>query len=385
MENRRRFTSDDVDHLSKNLYMRYLNPSKKVGHAVIMKDREGKREFLQYHIPQGSAGTPEFLPLKDIEEIVRNGQIRYRALTLDNIPMFASRFIDGDVDDKPFQIACFSPRGKRKKPFWGDESVPPLFQPNNTGDGKWEADEEHIDVQQQALSQPVLYKGGRTLEIEPESVREREAIIKRIPDQNTVMGQSAKITYEFFRLSWGVELPVAMKTIIDHAIDADFEDHFEGFYRPEWVHAEPFVLTPMSIDPQRKDNLGAAPKWANVEMMVLTHVVMWFALNCPAAVEKIKTHFRMLLNSVLIEKINYLVSIEDHGHQVRLFQRFSPFKTDPVFRKPTDLTQATAVVHSMLNGIPPVSTLSLFTKKRPLSTSGEVEQSESKHARIEPN
>lgn len=154
-----------------------------------------------------------------------------------------------------------------------------------------------------------------------------------------------------------------MDRIFQRAIDARWEHYFENHYRPEWVHAEPFTLTPMSIDPQRRDNLGAAPKWANTEMMVLSHIVVWFAKHCPDAIEKITPLFRMLPATELIDKINYEVSIEEQGHIVRMFQIINPLKKGPVFRKPTDLTQATAVVNSMLCGIPPISStgLTFFT------------------------
>lgn len=376
MDTRAKFTRTDVDSLSINLHNRYLTPSNKVAHAVIIQDDQGDKEILQYDIPTGSHGTPQFLPLLNIEEIEHEGRARYRAQTLDGISMFATRYIDGDVDGRPFQIACFSPKSdSQQEPNWGSDSVPALFRPQEDVSAEESTDDDH----------PVRVKGDRELTVEPASVRARTGM-RRNPDQNEVMGESAKDAYDYFYRIWTDKLTPEMKAIFRRAIHAPLLELFQSQYRPEWVHAEPFSLTPTTIDPQRQDNLGAAPKWANNEMMVLSHIVKWFAYNCPTAIEKIKPHFRMLLDSELIEKINYEVSIEEQGHIVRLFQIINPLKQHPIFRKPTDLTQATAVVHAMVNDTPPASKMRLFKPvKRDISeVEGAEEKKDEKRAKIEP-
>lgn len=346
----REFSSRDVDFLSQNENARYLNSSKKVGHAVIVKDKEGSEVALQYRIPAGTEReTPEFRPLNNIEEIERFGMTRYRANTPNGTQMFATRFEEGEFDGEQLRIWNFSPSLKGKEPFFGSEKELTLFKPEALEDEDVKAELAEIYKKGQQT------KGGRELLIDPPSVKARDGIKTRNPDQNTVMGESAKDAYEAFLENWEDELTPEIKEVFKRSVEAPLRDVFKGQHRPEWLHAEGHSLTPMGMDPQRKDNLGAAPKWANTEMMILERVVKWFALNRPEAKETIRPYFEMLFDSELIKKIYFNVTIEEQNHIFKLSQEINPLKKWPLFRKPTDLAQETAIVFSMLHGIDPVS------------------------------
>lgn len=350
----REYNAKDFNHLLENEHMRYLANSKKIGHAVILKNSAGEEVALQYPISQTEDAATQVRPLKEIESIDRFNLRRFRAKTPNNTVMYATRFIDLEVgaseDSKldPAQIACFSPK-KGAEPFWGGkEEETPLFK-TKISKGKAK------DLKAELKEIKPTFKGGTALAIEGESVKLRDAIKTRKPDQNTVMGESAKDAYAVFLDSMMDELHPDMKERLKRAVEAPLRDAFYSNYRPEWLHAEGFSLTPMSKNPQRKDNLGAAPKWANTEMMVLERVAKWYALNRPHAFVKIKPHFEMLLDSELVKKINFEVTIQEKERFIKLLQTINPFKKHHLFRKASDIAQGVAISRHLLEDTTPLS------------------------------
>src|SRR3990167_4957148 len=330
------FTAKDFDHLSSNEYARYLGNSDKVGHAVIIKNEQGEEIALQYNIPQGTEkSTPTIRPLINIEAIERYGLHRFRATTpTHGTKMYAKRFIDFELTDEkytstPMQIACFSPSTSEQEPFWGGkEKETPLFREDLAPKNKEELDKEIQEIKEKTGNK---IKAGNELIIDHESVRARDNIKTRTPDQNTVMGgESARDTYEYFLETWQEELHPEMIKVLQRAVKAPLREAFKSNYRPEWLHAEGFGLTPTEKNPQVAENLGAAPKWANTEMMVLERIAKWFALNRPKASIRIKPLFEMLLDSELIKKIEFSVNIEEEGQFIKFLQTINPFKQYPL-------------------------------------------------------
>ena len=167
--------------------------------------------------------------------------------------------------------------------------------------------------------------------------------------------ESARDAYEAFLDTYTDELSSGMKEALKRSADAPLRDAFYSNYRPEWLHAEGFSLTPINKDPQRKDNLGSAPKWANTEMMVLERLAKWFALNRPESYVSIKPYFEMLLDSELIRHIDFQVTVKEKENWIKFLQEINPFKKWPLFSKPTDISQLTGVTYNLLNGASPVS------------------------------
>ncbi|MDX1901481.1 MAG: trypsin-like peptidase domain-containing protein [Gammaproteobacteria bacterium] len=350
--NTRIFSESDFEHLADNEHLRYMDNSKKVGHALIFKNENGEEIALQYAIPfDANKNNPIVRPLENIQSIERFGKHRFLARTPSHTPMYATRYIDVELtEDKhtnSARIACFSPLPKSStdkgypEPFWGGADS------NATKD---------------LLSHK--HKGGRELTIDPASVKFRDENQKK-RDQNKVMDdQSAKDAYEEFLDSFGKKLHADIKERLLRAIKApcyypqkrpiSFKKLMASNHRPEWLHAEGHGLTPLSIDPQRQDNLGAGPKWANTEMMILERIAKWFALNSPETFVKIKPEFEMLLESNLIKKIHFEVTLEEKNRFVKLLQDINPFEKNPIFRKPSDLAQGTAIIHHFLNGSQPI-------------------------------
>lgn len=370
----RGFTSADTDKMSENEYFRYDvryrkpgMPPKKIAHAVLVGDTA-----LQFAIPPGEKEeTPVIRPLEDIEEFVSFGAPRLRAHTPNGTQMFATRYVNGEFDGEPWRLACFSPPPENKTlPFWGSEKEVPLLRKNMKEKEKKELQKELAEIfaankaankERLGREETSLIKGGTELVIDPDSVQIRDGISTRIPDQNTVMGESAKEAYEHFLEKYEEVLSEEMKMVLARAKDAhlkyqpgDKPSH-SSQYRPEWGHLEGFSLTPRSKDPQVKENLGAMPKWANTEMMVAERTIKWTALHRPEAVETIKAEFKMLLDSELVDKIKYVAKIEENGHTFALHQNINPLKQWPVFTQPTDTMQTIAISHFMLDEAPVAS------------------------------
>jgi len=373
------FTARDYEFLAENENLRYYTNSKsgQVGHAVIIKNEQGEKVALQYAIPaEENGGAPKVVPLKNIEEIVRFGLTRYRAATLDNKIVYAKRYLRAKVGDgqkeEEIDIAYFSESEKYgKEPFWGNNDKPlvynldintekksneaeknqtlPLFRNNLSKKSKEELKKEIEEI-------GVKIKGGEKLVIDHESVRVRDKNKKRTPTQNKVMdNESAKDTYAAFFEEMTKELSPEMNEILKRAINAPLMNAFYSNYRPEWLHGEGFSLTPIDKDPQRKDNLGAAPKWANTQMMVLERIVKWFALNRPNSYLTLKPHFEMLLNSELIKHIHFEVTVKEKEKWMQFIQDINPFKKWPVFSKASDVAQGTAITYNILNNVAPIS------------------------------
>src|SRR3990167_3332766 len=259
------FSADDFAHLSKNENWRYLNNSTNIGHAVIKKTDLGKIA-RQYPIPQSNSNhSPHVLPLQDIEAIERFGQVRFKAKAEDGTNMYAKRVLDIEYQEgdhqETLQIACFSPTHDEQEPFWGGGDNIAIFRDDLT-------EEEKQDLNKELQELPQVTKGGQELAIDHASVKYRDANRTRTPDQNTVMGRSAVNEFEELYDSRKDEWSNDMKTVLTRAISAPLRDQFKSNYRPEWCHREGFSLTPINLNPQRENNLGAAPKWANTEMMV---------------------------------------------------------------------------------------------------------------------
>lgn len=350
------FTAHDFSFLAENEHFRYAPNSQKVGHAVITKE-DNKTVALQYDLPQGNNEEPPTVrPLINIEAIQPyRGMHRFRAQTPDgHTPMYGKRSIYGKVgeegDEDPMQIVCFSPSPEEgKQPFYGSIKETPLFSNKLSKSAKKELEKDLAEIEQ-------VSKGGAELTVDHASVPQRDLIKTRIPDQNTVMGESARDAYEHFFDKMSDELHPDMKARLKRAFEADLKDNFfKNSYRPEWLHLYGWSLMPMDKDPQKKENLGAAPKWANTQMMILERTIKWFALNAPESLLTIQPKFEMLLDSELVKHIDFSVRVKIKERYVELMQKIDPFLAYPLFAKASDLAQGVAITYNILNQVDPVS------------------------------
>ena len=346
------FTYADFSYLSKNENNRYAANSSKVAHAVITRDTDGSKIATQYRLPEGDEpDTPVVCQITDIQEIEREGMIRYQARGFDGRKWYSKRSehaevrLEGDEAITAVDIAYFSEDDESDDgPFCGS----------------------HVAIQRflssHAESSAKIVKGGHDMVVDPVSVLQRDSDRNRIVSQNKIMGtsqkgkgKSARDVYEDFFCSMKETLSSDMLRILERAFSADIKISPENQYRPEWLHAYGFSLTPISENPQHRGNLGAAGKWVNTEMMILERIAKWFALNQNASTQiTIKTLFEMLCSSDLIDRLHFEVNIEFQSRLFRFIQDLDAFKESPVFRKASDLAQATGISYSMLHAAAPL-------------------------------
>lgn len=351
------FTANDFKQLAANEHARYMPNAKKIGHAVILKDGDNTLAY-QYPIPIDNTdpAMPQLRPLLKIEEFEPfRGMTRYRAESPNGTKMYAKRFIFGELgkDDATttIQIACFSPTNKagNQLPFWGSTKETPVFS-------SVLSEKMQKDLKKELSEIKPVFKGGDIQEVQHTSVPKRDLIATRNPTQNKVMGESARDAYESFFDTMSDELNPEMKARLKRAFQADIKGGlFINSYRPEWLHLYGWSLTPIDENPQTKDNLGAGPKWANTQMMVLERIVKWFALNSPESLLTIQPKFDMLLDSDLIKHIDFNVKIQIKNKYVKLMQSIDPFLAYPMFPKASDLAQGAAITYDLLNKVKPVS------------------------------
>ncbi len=326
------------------MYYRFIRNSDVIGNAVIFS--KGNQVLAhQYEMPDAT-NAPTWKPLQNITPIQRFGREVYQAQTLNGNIVYASRSYNfTDENKNKYTFIPFSPPPpRRKEPFWGNTKPIPITKKPVQDKGK-----------------SIL--GNRELEVDPDSVLIRSSVSRRKPTQNEVMGMSAKGAYEFFYEDWADKLTPDMRQIFERAINADLRNPMESNYRPEWLHAEGFSLTPVWIDPQREDNLGSGPKWANTAMMVLERVAKWYALNCPESFISIKPKFEMLFKTDLIETIDFNVRVGFEDRFLRFMQHIEPLTQKyPVFPKASDIAQITGISQSILSDKPPAVVSVIPTK-----------------------
>lgn len=252
------FNASSFSELNQNENWRYATNSSKVGHALIFstKDKQKPSKYaLQYDLPFNTSTQPQVRPLLNIKATVPfHGIERYEASTPDGTKMYAKRFTSGHVkegsEEEDFEINYFSPSEKKDKPpFWGSVKKTPLFDPAISSEIKQDFIKELEEIK--------LVTKEDAMQIEHTSVAIRDKIKTRIPDQNTVMGESARDAYEHFFNSLSEELHPEMRSRLKRAFSAQLKDHFnKNNFRPEWLHRKGFSLTPMTMNPQLKTIWG---------------------------------------------------------------------------------------------------------------------------------
>lgn len=356
------FTEEDFTNSLKDPYYRFIRNSSKIGHAVILKSPSGDLIAMQYKLPENTnQSEPKICELSNIEMIRRYNMTRFRAIDEDGKTYYAKRYNHGHFTDefdetKSIDFAYFSEEEEAdKEPFWGSSDKPLVrFSTNLQTDLQRDFDNEIADI-------PNVTKGGYDLEIEPDSVNYRDENPRRNPDQNTVMGESARDHYEHIYNTYEDVMSEELKKVFKRAFLADIRKSPENQFRPEWLHAYGHGLTPKTINPQVKTNLGAGGKWVNTEMMILERMAKWFAQHqndSAKTIIRLNSFLSMLLDSEIIDWLRFTVEFEQpitDGQKriLKFIQELDPFKKYPLFRKSSDLAQATGLTYALLHDTQP--------------------------------
>ncbi len=118
----------------------------------------------------------------------------------------------------------------------------------------------------------------------------------------------------------------------------------------EWLHCLAFSLSPQSFNPQTMTNLAVGTKWINTQMMVLESVAKHFVIRYPGAVSVIPT-FNMLLDTDIVEKIEYVVKIQKDNREVMIHDSIKALALPNRSNYPsvTDSIQTIRVVDCLLS------------------------------------
>lgn len=374
------FTKESFVHLSHNEHARFMRNSNKVGHALILSIDNDPTAF-QFDPPTGRRIPtlnaydiiPDVRPLVNIHETTKtvdytsvnlNEKIpAYQAMRLEaNTPhgtrMRAARYVDVQVSQEGVshegRIVFFSPVPEGYPDWWGNQ---PHYLP------LWsdELDEDDLKELEEEISESDgVYKGGQKVEIFTPDVYKREANKNRGKDQNTVMDkQNAVGAYEDALGNHKEQMSYLAEAAFTKMIHAPIVKHvsnregIEGNYRPEWLHAYGRGLTAVKVDPQKKENLGAYPKWANTEMMVTERLAKWYAMNRPTAHYFMRPLFNMMMNTEVIKDIHYFVRVEENGITLTTHQYINHLIAFPMFRKASDIAQLVMIAQAITNGKAP--------------------------------
>lgn len=354
----REFDSEDQALLSQNEHFRFMPSSQVVAHALVTKAADGKIIAQQFTAPgSNNPEDPQVKQVTDIEIFIDPfGARRARAKTTDGTDMISKRSVDVETTDEhgkavKHELLLFSPKSShiwRGDVFWGSNPTqrPPLFKPSLSKAHQKELDKEMKEAKDST-------RGGE-LDIVHHDVPLRENQVRK-PSQNDVMKRSAIDSYEEFYDEYQDELSDDMKFIFKKSIDA--RDHVRTFGmksqpRPEWCHALGFGLTPLDQNPQRSDNLAAAPKWLNTKMMTTERAIKWHAMNRPGSDLHLSCQFKMIPHSDILEEGTITGSLKEGDREVKLSQHLNPHQKYPVYSKPTDLAQTTLIAHHLLTDKP---------------------------------
>jgi len=337
-----KFSVKNFSWLANDRYARYPESSAHNAHALICKDSAGQEVAYQYNVPHSikNNNNPKILPLINIEKIKTiDNKIIYQATTENNFPMFSVNFNDFSYAEssvvKEFRIVFFAPNlGK-------------IF-------------DQILINHEKTTNLELDYKGGRELSLDPDSIRVRShKSSTRRPSQNQVMGRSANQEYIKFLDENTKKINQQTKNILYKSIIAKQDNLNQNFF-PEWLHIEGFALTDLSINPQRKDNLAAGPRWANSQMSILERIAIWFALNRQDNLVKITPHFTMLSDSEIVQKINVAVEITEENKKIKISQEINPLAEFPILNSAVDLAQTIAIFDRLFAGVKPISEQQVF-------------------------
>ncbi|NBV28032.1 serine protease [bacterium] len=381
------FEEEDYNELMKDLYYRTLPNPDKGSAALLIKKPDGTTLAYQYRPPYQEGKVisvvdsklkcivPEFRPIATVVETHASGVVRHRCTSPGGSRYIGRKSLDLYIQTPEYgstyaELISFSPQPNNSFVYRGSKKPESIFIVP-------EDKHERKDLVKDFKESATVVKGGRSLNIDPPSIAFRKEFKRRKPDQNGVMKGSAVNAYSDFLDQYHEALEPQVKKMIKESIEAPLKDPFLSCKRTEWLHLYGFGLTPQSFNPQVRANLGAAPKWANTEMMVSEYILQWLGQHAHkrqlANIEmSITPYFEMILDTDIVKHINYETVMKFNGRLVKTFQSINPFAPTP-YRKKCDVAYGALFIARILNGemaLNPIEVSSGFSKK---STSCEQE------------
>jgi large subunit ribosomal protein L28 len=390
-------TRASYEKLHHDPYWRTLNNPDKTSSAFIFKSKAGQVIARQYFPPadedagtcSGDDLTPKeadaddssrprktvisaFRPISSMRQVEPfPGVERYRAVTPKGTELIGRRSLqmkatteEGDVTGR---LYTFSPVPKGDV-WWGAPGEPEHIIKDLKG-------EDLEEVMQDMREAGANVKGGAELDVDLASVAYRKSIKNRRPDQNTVMGDSAKNATEAFLEQFEDILDEKVIKKLRQSIEAPLRGLFKSNYRPEWLHLYGFGLTPKKLQPQTELNLGAAPKWCNTEMMIAEYIGQFLAeLASEEGIDtvnvKILPVFHMFFDSDIVRHIEFKMKVEMGEREVEIEQQINPLG-NALFKKKVDVAVGSVAVAKILNGEEPDREIEVDIHRKGIVASNE--------------
>lgn len=364
------FTSAHYTKLCENEYFRYIPNSDVIGHALVGPDGR----VTQFALPDNSPGlvAPLIGELSQLTQFDLPNNKKTVLGFVDQTPMISRRQYSISVayeQEDPISYT-FYPLSPKKNPLT-QQDRPIIY---DTARVKRFQDTDA--ARQEIENIPKHRKTGIELQIRNEDLPVRMAQ-RRALDQNTVMGRHhlarARQTVRRQR-NEEMDIPVPrtasrnavtemhdflehyrdilsddMIRILERSVSAPFNSSEAGQARGEWLHRDGHNLHPLSIDPQRADNLGAAEKRYNTEMMIGERSVQFFSLNLPHSRSKIKCDFDMLLDSDVIDMIHFVSCMQVADFTFKITQHIDVFQKEPQCVKASDLASLIGILFCLMH------------------------------------
>lgn len=374
------FEEADFNLCAHNEFGRYALPnSKEIAHALVFEKPDGTLWAEQYQIQDPvtlSSYSSTVCKLTDIQKIdspassspifvAKNdaGKTFIGKRTHHRIDRIKETSTSETYSERIMDVVYFSENE--------DDEQDEFFSTASSG-----ADpKKFFDQTASRKAEAALRKGGIRVKLNHRDILEREKSTNRGISQNRVMGEakpelkikdwSAVKECEAHAQKHQKELSQAFFDHLMRSAKANIWKHAESQERYEWLHAYGFTLAPKDRDPQVAENLGAAPKWANTEMMVLERIAKWFTLTLKDQGEtSIRAIFSMLPHSEIIRKIHYELQINHENYQTYFVEDIYPLQEYPLLHKASDLAQSIGILHAQMTHEAPISTSMVTSVKR---------------------
>ena len=163
------------------------------------------------------------------------------------------------------------------------------------------------------------YEKDSTVSIRHADIARRNAMKKNRRSQKKVMKCSANDELDAFSKENHEQLSPDSKNHISAGLK-----HNEM----EWLHRSAYSLTPLTNNPQRASNLGAASKDDNTRMMVIEKFAHFFSQFDDVDVT-INPRFILFNNSDVIKSIHYKLTLRYEGRTLTVTQNTECFSLHP--------------------------------------------------------
>lgn len=337
---------------------------------------------------------PRYTILRNLYEVGHDDENpHYMGLTDDGLRLYGVNSLELTLNAPEFnapipaKMVSFYPLEPwQKEPYWGERAKlnSLFFFPHCDGpkpssiNNKERVQEERIKKKLEQAG--ITIKAIRTLPIDLESVCERKKIKRRNPDQNTVMRRSAvDESKRFLQSEFAPYLVKDVRDFLEKSASAPLRGKgsmWLGQWRDEWLHLAGFGLMPLSLDPQIKENLGAASKCVNTEQMIVEYILQGLArlgweklgyTNSDIPLKIQDSYFEMIPTTDIISYMSYHTRLELSAtrRSVETHQEFSPLQPPP-FRHKADVGAGCVIFSKFLEGHRPCHTTRI--QKRPYNT-----------------